>query len=60
MKRDYIIIGNPENRRVEFFQKDRAFSIEKAKRLLGYKPCTGLKEGLSKTAAWYKEQGLIK
>jgi nucleoside-diphosphate-sugar epimerase len=46
-------------RRVEFFSLDRAFSIEKAKRLLGYHPKIELKEGLSKTAMWYKEQGLI-
>jgi nucleoside-diphosphate-sugar epimerase len=46
-------------RRVEFFYKDRAFSIEKAKRLIGYQPKIGLREGLEKTAAWYKEQGLI-
>lgn len=46
-------------RRVEFFYLDRAFSIEKAKRLLGYRPRVDLQEGLSRTAAWYKEQGLI-
>ncbi len=46
-------------RRVEFFSKDRAFSIEKAKRLLGYQPKVGLRDGLARTADWYKEQGLI-
>ncbi len=46
-------------RRVEFFSKDRAFSINRAKRLLGYAPKVGLREGLSRTAAWYKKQGLI-
>jgi len=46
-------------RRVEFFSKDRAFSIDKAKRLLGYAPRVSLREGLSRTATWYKEQGLI-
>jgi nucleoside-diphosphate-sugar epimerase len=46
-------------RRVEFFSKDRAFSIEKAKRLLGYSPGVDLREGLTRTAAWYREQGLI-
>ena len=46
-------------RRVEFFHKDRAFSIEKAKRLLGYKPRVSLREGLARTATWYREQGLI-
>lgn len=46
-------------RRVEFFSKDRAFSIAKAKRLLGYAPRVGLHEGLLRTARWYKENGLL-
>ncbi|MBP2688604.1 MAG: hypothetical protein H6Q83_791 [Deltaproteobacteria bacterium] len=46
-------------RRVEFFYKDRAFSIEKAKRSLGYSPKVGLHEGLAATADWYKEKGMI-
>jgi nucleoside-diphosphate-sugar epimerase len=47
-------------RRVDFFRKDRAFSIEKAKRVLGYRPKTDLKEGLMRTAQWYRENGYIK
>jgi len=46
-------------RRVEFFSKDRAFSIEKAKRLLGYSPKVSLRDGLARTANWYKKEGLI-
>ena len=46
-------------RRVEFFHLDRAFSIDKAKRLLGYVPKYSLDEGLARTAAWYREQKLI-
>ncbi len=46
-------------RRVEFFSKDRAFSIDKAKRMLGYAPKISLQEGLSRTARWYKKEGLI-
>jgi nucleoside-diphosphate-sugar epimerase len=46
-------------RRVEFFSLDRAFSIAKAKAQLGYRPAVGLREGLSRTAAWYIEKGLI-
>jgi nucleoside-diphosphate-sugar epimerase len=46
-------------RRVEFFQHDRAFSIDKAKRILGYKPQVSLHDGLARTAAWYRRQGLI-
>ena len=46
-------------RRVEFFVLDRAFSIEKAKNLLGYQPQVGLEEGLRRTAAWYQSSGLL-
>ncbi|RUM41930.1 MAG: oxidoreductase [Desulfobulbus sp.] len=46
-------------RRVEFFSKDRAFSIDKAQRLLGYSPRVSLRDGLARTAAWYREKGLI-
>jgi len=46
-------------RRVEFFKLDRAFSINKAKQLLGYQPKFSLREGLSRTASWYREQGLL-
>ncbi len=46
-------------RRVEFFSKDRAFSIEKAKRLLGYSPRFDLIQGLSTTALWYRDNGFL-
>jgi nucleoside-diphosphate-sugar epimerase len=46
-------------RRMDFFVKDRAFDISKAKRILGYDPKVDLREGLSGTAAWYREQGLL-
>jgi nucleoside-diphosphate-sugar epimerase len=46
-------------RRVDFFVKDRAFDISKAKRVLGYKPKIDIDEGLSITAEWYKERGLL-
>ena len=46
-------------RRVEFFSKDRAFDISKARRLLGYEPRVGLQEGLRRTAEWYRTKGLI-
>lgn len=46
-------------RRVDFFIKDRAFDITKAKNKLGYSPKIDLKEGLSKTADWYYEQGML-
>lgn len=46
-------------RRVDFFIKDRAFDISKAKRLLGYEPKVSLEEGLKRTADWYKQEGLF-
>ncbi|HOX86357.1 MAG TPA: NAD-dependent epimerase/dehydratase family protein [bacterium] len=46
-------------RRVDIFVKDRAFSIEKAKRDLGYYPQVGLREGITRTAAWYTGEGLL-
>lgn len=46
-------------RRVEFFSLDRAFSIDKAKHLLGYCPQVNLREGLARTADWYKKENLI-
>ncbi len=46
-------------RRVSFFQNNRAFSIEKAKQVLGYEPQYSLKEGIQKTIQWYKEQGWL-
>jgi len=46
-------------RRLDFYLKDRAFDISKAKRLLHYEPFISLEEGLKRTAQWYVEQGLI-
>lgn len=46
-------------RRVDFFVKNRAFSIERAKAELGYAPKTGLSEGARRTLEWYRERGLI-
>lgn len=46
-------------RRVEFFALDRAFDIDKARELLGYRPRVDLETGLRRTAEWYREQGLL-
>lgn len=46
-------------RRVEFWVKSRAFSIAKAKRLLGYAPKVDLEEGIRRTAAWYRDAGWL-
>ena len=46
-------------RRVDFFTKSRAFSIEKAQRLLGYHPRITLEAGLRRTLDWYLSTGHI-
>lgn len=46
-------------RRVEFFHLDRAFTSEKARKLLDYNPENNLAQGLRKTAQWYKDNGLL-
>lgn len=46
-------------RRVDFFTKHREFSIDKARRLLGYEPRVDVEEGIRKTAAWYREAGWL-
>jgi nucleoside-diphosphate-sugar epimerase len=46
-------------RRVDFWTKSRAFTIEKARRLLGYAPKVGLDEGIARTAASYREAGWL-
>lgn len=46
-------------RRVDWYRQVRAFSIDKARRDLGYVPKVGLEEGLKKTADWYVEKGYL-
>jgi dihydroflavonol-4-reductase len=46
-------------RRLDFFIKDRAFSIEKAQRDLGYQPKIDLAEGLRRTYEWYRQAGWL-
>jgi nucleoside-diphosphate-sugar epimerase len=46
-------------RRVDFWVKNRSFSIEKARRLLGYAPGVDVTEGIDRTARWYRENGWL-
>lgn len=46
-------------RRLDFFLKDRAFDISKAKNLLNYKPEVSLKKGILLTAKWYRDKGMV-
>ena len=47
-------------RRLTFFKHNRAFSIDHARRRLGYDPKIDLPEGFRRTVAWYREQGMMK
>lgn len=53
--------GNIMYRRmiVDSVTKHRAYSNEKAKRLLGFKPTYNLEDGLRETIRWYRENGYI-
>jgi len=46
-------------RRVDFWTKSRAFSIDKARRRLGYAPQVDVEQGIARTAAWYREAGWL-
>jgi dihydroflavonol-4-reductase len=46
-------------RRVDFYTKSRAFDTSRARAELGYAPRVDLQEGIRRTAAWYREQGLL-
>ncbi len=46
-------------RRVDFFRKNRSFSIHKAQSILGFQPKIAMGEGLKRTAEWYESQGLL-
>jgi nucleoside-diphosphate-sugar epimerase len=44
---------------VRFFSEDRRFSWEKAHKMLGYVPRYELPDGVQRTVAWYREEGLL-
>jgi nucleoside-diphosphate-sugar epimerase len=46
-------------RRVQFFTKNRAYDISRARVELGFEPRVELAEGLRRTAAWYRRRGLL-
>lgn len=45
--------------RVAFFTKERWYSTDKARRLLGFRPTVGLDEGLARTLRDYREDGWL-
>jgi dihydroflavonol-4-reductase len=46
-------------RRMSFFRNNRAFSIEKARSVLGYRPQVDVEEGIDRTIAWYVSKGYL-
>jgi nucleoside-diphosphate-sugar epimerase len=46
-------------RRAEMFSHVRAFTIDKARRMLGYDPKIDFEEGLRRTVEWYRRQGWL-
>ena len=46
-------------RRVSFYKNNRAFSIDKARKMLGYSPVVALEEGMRRTVTWYRENGYL-
>jgi nucleoside-diphosphate-sugar epimerase len=46
-------------RRAEWFRQTRAFTVDKARRELGFEPRVPLAEGLARTAVWYREHRYI-
>jgi nucleoside-diphosphate-sugar epimerase len=46
-------------RRVDFFTKSRAFDITRARQELGFAPAVGLRDGVTRTLRWYREQGWL-
>jgi dihydroflavonol-4-reductase len=47
-------------RRMSFFRNNRGFSIEKARRVLGYQPRASLETGLERTITWYEANGYLR
>jgi nucleoside-diphosphate-sugar epimerase len=47
-------------RRVGFFTHHREFDISKARRLLGYAPRIGVREGIERTIRWYAGHGYMR
>ena len=46
-------------RRADWYRQNRAFTIAKAKKELGYNPEVGLTEGLTRTYDWYRTHGYL-
>jgi nucleoside-diphosphate-sugar epimerase len=45
--------------RLDFLTHSRVYNVEKAERLLGFRPATDLATGLERSVAWYRAQGYL-
>jgi nucleoside-diphosphate-sugar epimerase len=54
-------LGPPPGRidRLDFFLADHAYDVGKARRQLGLRATTPLREGVDRTVAWYRAMGLL-
>ena len=52
-------LDTPLVHRLTHVPAPRAYSIERARRDLGYLPAVGLEEGTARTLGWYREAGLL-
>lgn len=60
----YTLVNSPTpplltRGRVNMFYDNIEFSVEKSRRILGFRNAFSLEEGVKRTVLWYKEQGLI-
>lgn len=46
--------------RISLFRGDLVFSADKARQAFGYRPATGLQEGLRRTRQWLQENGIVR
>ncbi len=46
-------------RRLSFFRNERAFRVDKARRVLGFAPQVSLDQALARTIRWYQEAGWL-
>ena len=46
-------------RRVRFYRNNRAFSVDKARRILQFEPKVPLEDGMRRTVAWYRQNGYL-
>lgn len=47
------------SRRLAFITENRRYSIDKAKKVLGFKPRVGLSEAIEQTHRWYSQNGYL-